>query len=123
MILSISSYEEDSDEYNDGDDCMTSLYGTNWRKISQSTQRSSFERNTLLVFHLEYWQDLKFLTTLTKLKVFKNLISIFVKPAIKEITNPPRTGIPLSIQAAMTSVIVPLEHMAQLPRIANSGIW
>ena len=52
--------------------------------------------------------------------VRKNLL-LMEKPAIKTRANPPRTGIPLSVQAAMPSVIGPLPQKV-LPRVpSHSG--
>ena len=47
-------------------------------------------------------------TVLTRLNFLKDLGSELVKPAIKTRANPPRTGIPFTVQAAMASVIDPL---------------
>ena len=44
--FSSSSYEEDSDEYDD-EDYLTSRDETQWRKTSPSTQRKTLIRNTL----------------------------------------------------------------------------
>ena len=60
-------------------------------------------------------------TSLNRLKFLKDLGSALVKPAIKDRTNPPRTGIPLSVQAAMASVIGPLPQQAHQAMIANLG--
>ena len=48
---------------------------------------------------IQLFQDVTFL---------KDLGSELVKPAIKARANPPRAGIPLSVQAAMASVTGPL---------------
>ena len=60
-------------------------------------------------------------TALTRLKFVKDLGSELVKPAIKTGANPPRTGILLSVQAAMASVIGPLPQQVSPPIPANSG--
>ena len=60
-------------------------------------------------------------TALTRLNFLKDLGSELVKPAIKTRANPPRTGIPLSVQAAMASVIGPLPQQVPPPIPANSG--
>ena len=59
-------------------------------------------------------------TALTRLNFLKDLGSKLEKPAIKTRTNPPRTGIPLSVQAAMASVIGPLRQQVPPPIPANS---
>ena len=43
-----------------------------------------------------------------------------VKPAIKTRAKPPRTGIPTSVQAAMTAVVGPLLRQVQTPNTATS---
>ena len=60
-------------------------------------------------------------TALTRLNFLKDLGSELVKPAIKTRANPPRTRIPLSVQAAMASVIGPLPQQVPSPIPANSG--
>ena len=60
-------------------------------------------------------------TALTRLNFLKDLGSELVKPAIKTRANPPRTGIPWSVQAAMASVIGPLQQQVPPPMPANSG--
>ena len=59
-------------------------------------------------------------TALTRLNFLKDLGSEHVKPAIKTRVNPPRTGIPLSVQAAAASVIGPLPQQVPPPIPANS---
>ena len=58
---------------------------------------------------------------LSRLNSLKDLGSELVKSAIKARANPPRAGIPLSVQAAMASVIGPLPRQVLLPIPANSG--
>ena len=58
---------------------------------------------------------------LSRLNFLKELGSELVKPAIKTRANPPRTGIPLSVQAAMASVIGPLPQQVLLPVPSHSG--
>ena len=60
-------------------------------------------------------------TALTRFNFLKDLGSELVKPAIKTRANPPRTGIPLSVQAAMASVISLLPQQVPPPIQANSG--
>ena len=57
---------------------------------------------------------------LTRLNFLKDLGSELVKPAIKMRANPPRTAIPLSVQAAMASVIGALPQQVPPPIPANS---
>ena len=60
-------------------------------------------------------------TVLTRLNFFKDLGSELVKPAVKTRANPPRTEIPLSVQAVMASVIRSLSQQIPPPTSANSG--
>ena len=60
-------------------------------------------------------------TALTRLNFLKDLGFELVKPAIKTRVNPSRTGVPLSVQAAMASVIGPLPQQVPPPIPANSG--
>ena len=60
-------------------------------------------------------------TALKRLNFLKDLGFELVKPAIKTRANPPRTGIPLSVQAAMASVIGLLPQQVPPPIPANSG--
>ena len=57
---------------------------------------------------------------LTRLNFLKKLGNEVVKPAIKTRAKPPRTGIPTSVQAAMTAVISPLPWQVQTPNTAAS---
>ena len=59
-------------------------------------------------------------TSLTRLNFLKELGSELVKSAIKTRANPPRTGIPTSVQAAMGTVIGLLPQQVQTPGAANS---
>ena len=54
-------------------------------------------------------------TALIRLNFLKDLGPEFVKPAIKTRANFPRKGIPLSVQAAMASVIGPLPQQVPPP--------
>ena len=60
-------------------------------------------------------------TAMATLKFLKDLGFKLVKPAIKTRANPPRTGVPLSVQAAMASVIGLLPQQVPPPIPANSG--
>ena len=44
-----------------------------------------------------------------------------MRPAIKATSNPPRAGIPLSVQAATALIVGPLPQQVPLPTPANSG--
>ena len=55
-----------------------------------------------------------------RLKFLKELGSELVQPAIKTRPIPPRTGIPISVQAAMETVIGPLPQQIHTPRAATS---
>ena len=60
-------------------------------------------------------------TALTRLDFLRDLCSEIVKPAIKTRANLPRTETSLSVQAAMASVIGPLQQQVPPPIPANSG--
>ena len=59
-------------------------------------------------------------SSLIRLNFLKKLGNELVKPAIKTRAKPPRTGIPTSVQAAMTGVIGPLPRQVQTPNTATS---